>query len=125
MLKEADGLAYKIYNDYTQKHIANIYYDSKTNRYRAELLEKNLCPSIFNTLEPGGARFIFGSRPNPDSELIITWLKERVIPENRQMLKKILEANGLYEYDWRVLIRLNHGKCTDDDFRVEAVEWSI
>lgn len=43
-------------------------------------------------------------------------------PENRDMLKEILQANRIYEYDWRVLIRLNHGRVTDDDYSVEAVE---
>lgn len=121
MLAETDGLAYQIYDDYTHLHVANIYYDSKTNEYRAELLTKINTPSIFNHYFDSEGRAIFGAEPNPESKYILNWLQDRVIPENRDMLDEILHANGLYEYDWRVLIRLNHGRSVDDEYRVEAV----
>lgn len=38
------------------------------------------------------------------------------------LIKEILQANGIYEYDWSVLIRINHSRVTDDDYSVEAVE---
>lgn len=122
MMAEKEGLAYKIYNDNNGKHIANIYYEKNTDEYSGELLEKEMCPMIFCTYTPGMGRCLYGTEPHPSSDRILNWLKDRVIPENRDMLKEILQANGLYEYDWRVLIRMNHGKCTDDDFRVEAIE---
>lgn len=63
-----------------------------------------------------------GSRPNPDSKVIEAFLKDRVIPENRDYLKHILEANGIYEYNWKELIKLNKGRTTDDPYRVETHE---
>lgn len=121
MVKETHGLAYQIYDDITNEHVANIYYDEHTDKYRAELLVKENSPYLFNTFIQEEGRFGIGERPNPNSKYILYFLQDRVIPENRDMLKEILEANGLYEYDWRVLIRINHGRVTDDDFRVEAV----
>ena len=38
------------------------------------------------------------------------------------MLKEILHANNIYKYDWRVLIKLNHGKSVCDPYRVEVEE---
>ena len=122
MLKETIGLAYRVYNDYTNKHVLDIYYNG--SEYSVELVEKTGLPILVNSIDWENARVIQAGRPNPKSVFIQNWLEDRVIPPNRDMLKEILLANQIYEYDWRVLIRLNHGKCTDDPFRVEAVEMS-
>lgn len=106
-------LAYVIYNDDTNDLIANIYV-SDSGEYSTELLSKSKdIPVLFGWPIPG-------SRPNPESKYILAFLQSRVIPPNRDMLKSILEANHIYEYDWRVLIRLNQGRTVEDHFRVEA-----
>ena len=107
-------LAYQIYNDTNNNLIANIYIEN--NVYTADLVstEKPL-PILFGFPE-------MGSRPNPKSEYIENFLADRVIPSNRQNIKQLLEMNGLSEYDWRELIKLNKGRTTDDCYRVETVE---
>lgn len=122
MQNEKSKLVYKVYNDNTHKHIFDIYYSPLTNEYSVELLEKTGLPILLCEIDFDTGRVIQAARPNPKSEYILNWLKDRVIPPNRDMLKEILEANGLYEYNWKELIKLNHGRCTDDYFSVEAVE---
>ena len=108
--------AYSIYEELTGSLVADIYYDKETDKYRAVLLwHEYPIPIMFGFPE-------WGSRPNPDSKVIEAFLKDRVIPENRDYLKHILEANGIYEYNWKELIKLNKGRTTDDPYRVETHE---
>ena len=50
---------------------------------------------------------------------IIRWLESRVIPKTRQRLKEILFMNKLGYWDLDTLLKLNHGRVTDDKFEVE------
>ena len=105
---------YQIWHDRTNEHIADLYYENGT--YRAKLYKfSGGIPTLFGFPEAG-------TRPDPPSECIEHFLEDRVIPPNRDMLKHILEQNGIYEYDWRVLIKLNKGRTTDDLYRIEVIE---
>lgn len=109
-------LKYQLIADDTNELVANIYYDESANTYSAEL--KHIVwdlPPLFGFPE-------VGSCPNPCSWAIENFLKSRVIPPNRDGLKYILQQNGIYEYDWKVLIKLNKGRSVDDGLRVEVVE---
>lgn len=110
---------YKIYNDNNGNHVATIYYNQRTNLYDSEVLIKNESPILFAKCEYG---VHWGEMPHPPQECIENWLKDRVIPENRQNIKELLERYGLYEYDWRVLIKLNHGRSVTDYYSVEVEE---
>lgn len=116
-------LTYKIYHYPTGRYLANIYYDAQSDTYSAEIVDYdfNLYPSIFWKVAEGFKSVDQKGRPNPDSECILNFLKDRVIPENRDNIKQLLEDAGLYEYDWHELIKLNHGKTVDDEFSVEFV----
>lgn len=110
-----ERIVYRIYDDITNELIADIYFNDNTNEYRADLIKKSgYIPTLFGFP-------ISGSRPNPKSEYIEAFLSSRVIPSNRDYIKEILQANNLYEYDWRELIKLNKGRTTDDGYRVEVV----
>ena len=117
----AKKLAFEVYNDYTSKHIFDIYEDENTKEFSVRIIEKTGLPTLLCIIDWENAKVIQAARPNPDSECILAWLQDRVIPENRDYLKEILLANGLTEYNWRELIKLNHGRTTDDTFRVETV----
>lgn len=125
---ETNGLAYKIFEDRTGKHVANIYYNASTKEYSGKIVDMNArLPYIFNIYYDEKAKKVLpqirmGGDPHPDSDVILFFLKDRVIPENRDMLKQILINSGVYEYDWRVLIRLNNGRSGDDSFSVQATE---
>lgn len=111
----SEVLTYRIYDDTSNSLIANIYYTAETNYYRADLIKRDgHIPLLFGFP-------ISGSRPNPKSEYIEAFLSSRVIPENRDCLKEILQANNIYEYNWKELIKLNKGRTTDDTYRVEVV----
>ena len=90
-----------------------------TKEYIPEILVKEESPLLFARCEGG---IHLGECPNPPQECMEFWLKDRVIPENRQGLKEILLANGIHEYDWRVLIKLNHGRSVCDYYSVEVEE---
>lgn len=110
---------YKVYDDDKNEHVANLYYNQETKQYSSEITSENNTMILFAKLDHG---IIWRGDPHPEGIYIENWLKSRVIPENRQMLKEILLANGIHEYDWRVLIKLNHGKSVCDSFRVEVTK---
>lgn len=54
-----------------------------------------------------------------DKATIIRFLESRVVPRNRQFIDEMLRQNGLDHWELDSLLKLNHGKSTDDKFRVE------
>lgn len=110
---------YKIFEDTIQKQVATIYYNRETKQYSSEVLIKKYAPLPFTRFKYGAFP---GECPHPPAWCLENWLKDRVIPENRMMLKEILHTNGIYEYDWRVLIKLNHGRSVCDTVSVEVEE---
>ena len=111
---------YKIYNDIDNRHLANIIYNSQTSEFTSEVFPGYEELLIFSKFNFGAIQW--GAEPHPESVYLENWLKDRVVPENRQMLKEILAKRGIYEYDWRVLIKLNKGKTVSDTYRVEVEE---
>lgn len=116
-------LLYKIFYYPTNRHLANIYYDKDLDKYEAEIVDYDFdnYPSIFWKVSDGFTHINQKGKPHPESQYILNFLRDRVIPENRDNIKELLLQNGLYEYDWRELIKLNHGKTVDDEFSVEYV----
>lgn len=112
--RQTKQLAYQIYDDRTDELIADIYIHTD-DTYSADLIKTTgVLPGIFGWP-------ISGSKPHPESQYILAFLKGRVIPENRDMLDYILEVNNIPYYDWQILIKLNHGRTTDDPYRVESL----
>ena len=109
-------LAYRIYNDITGQLVANLYLDSDTNVYSAELLQRSTSvPVMFLDLLHGGFD------PSPSSQAIEAFLKSRVLPPNRQNIQQLLEQEGMHEYNWKEMIKLNQGRSVEDYFSVRAV----
>ncbi len=110
---------YNIFNDNTHNHVATIIYDRETKEYTSELIIGDEAPILWAELNKG---IHWGKCTNPEPKYMEAWLKDRVIPENRDMLKDILIKNGVYEYNWRELIKLNHGRTVSDYYSVDVEE---
>ena len=134
-------VTYKIYGIHWETnepvHSCNIHWDRDKNKYWCEILPEGkkypeTIPYLFKYRLDGSydnflKNFETGWEPptclsNLDSDYLEFYLSERVIPPNRDLLKETLEAAGIYEYDWRVLIRLNHGRVIDDENWVDIDE---
>ena len=134
-------VTYKIYGIHWETNepvnSCNIHWDRDKNRYWCEILPEGkkypeTIPYLFKYRLDGSydnflKNFETGWEPptclsNLDSDYLEFYLSERVIPPNRDLLKETLEASGIYEYDWRVLIRLNHGRVIDDENWVDIEE---
>lgn len=102
-------IEYNIFNDNTNELVGFIHIENG-NTYAKRYV--NDSPVLFG---------LFGELENPSEQQIISFLKYRVMPENRQNLHVFLESVGLQEYDLHKLIALNHGRNTDDYFRLERV----
>lgn len=49
------------------------------------------------------------------------WIKQRIVPKERQNISQILRDNGLKEYDEFSLLILTMGRCEQDDCYLEKV----
>lgn len=47
------------------------------------------------------------------------WVKQRIVPQDRQNLGFILKENGLEVYDEYKLLTLAQGRCAQDDYYLE------
>lgn len=112
---------YTIYNDDTNNRVAEIYYDIASGVYTSELFIADEAPFVFsNFSETAEGGIDVGGCPHPDSDVLEFWLKDRVIPENRDLIKETLRKVGIHEYNWREMIKLNLGKSVSDMFSVEV-----
>lgn len=50
------------------------------------------------------------------------WVRQRIIPSDRQNIGNILKANGLKEYDEHKLLLLADGRCAQDDCYIEPLK---
>lgn len=49
------------------------------------------------------------------------WVRQRIIPQDRQNISQILRENGLREYDEFSLLMLTMGRCEQDDCFLEEI----
>lgn len=49
------------------------------------------------------------------------WVKERIIPTDRQNLGQILRENGMNSYDEFALLTLANGRCAQDDYYITEI----
>ncbi len=50
-----------------------------------------------------------------------TWVRQRIVPLDRQNIGQILRDNGLCEYDEFQLLMLSMGRCAQDDYFLEEI----
>lgn len=49
------------------------------------------------------------------------WVRQRIVPQDRQNLGQILKENGLQEYDEFRLLMLASGRCSQDDYYLDEL----
>lgn len=58
---------------------------------------------------------------NLDPEWSMRWVKQRIIPPNRQNINTILSSNGMTKYDELQMLLYTGGKCCQDDMYIEEI----
>lgn len=53
------------------------------------------------------------------------WVRQRIVPTDRQNLGQVLKANGLTEYDEYKLLMLADGRCAQDSYYLVPVDEAI
>lgn len=88
-----------------------LFYYEKSKRFFTELLEELdewTAPFIFSTFVREGIFSI-------DSEWSMKFVRQRIIPGDRQNLGAILRDNKLSVYDEYKLLQLSEGRCAQDE----------
>ena len=88
-----------------------LFYYEKSRRFFAELLselDEWTAPFMFIGFVKKGMYSI-------DSEWSMKFVRQRIIPGDRQNLGEILRVNKLREYDEYKLLQLSEGRCAQDD----------
>ncbi|MBR1670739.1 MAG: DUF2442 domain-containing protein [Butyrivibrio sp.] len=91
-----------------------LFYYERKKRFQVELLgavDEWTSPFVFSKAVSEGT-LSFGP---PLSE---SFVRQRIIPPDRQNLGSILKANGLPEYDEYRLLALSEGRCAQDDLHL-------
>lgn len=55
----------------------------------------------------------------------LAWVRQRIVPTDRQNLGQILKVNGLTEYDEYKLLMLANGRCAQDSYYLAPVDESL
>ena len=104
----------KVYNG---KTVAYLNYDEEKHEYEIEVPENVSsaeAPMII-------ADFIDKNQRKIDKEWSLRWVKQRVIPPERQNIGQILKENGMEYYDEFSLLIMNQGRsCQDECYLVEV-----
>jgi len=112
---------YVIKNDYDNLEIGYLIYYEIDRKFYVELNEDIDCwdlPIIFSHFREKGALTV-------DSYWSNVWVRERIVPNERQNIGQILRDNGLERYDEHELLVLGNGKSSQDDFFIEEVDKKI
>lgn len=95
-----------------------LFYYEKSRRFYVELLSENdewSAPFIF---AGGVSKGIFSFGP----PLADSFVRQRIIPRDRQNLGSILKVNNLREYDEYRLLLLSEGRCSQDDLYLKKTD---
>ena len=96
---------------YADKTVAYLLYDEKNKAYRIEVpsdVKSKETPAIIADFVERGQRKI-------GEEWSLRWVKQRVIPPERQNIGQILRENGMEYYDEFPLLLMNQGRCCQDE----------
>lgn len=88
-----------------------LFYDTASERFFMELPENTdpwLLPPPCNSFAARGVYSL-------SSGWAMRWVAQRIVPQERQNLGMVLQANGLKTYDPHRLLLLSDGRCAQDD----------
>ncbi len=97
--------------DGSDKLLGFLFYHERTRRFYAEILEG---------IDEWEAPFMFCAhiekgRYSIGSSWTMRWVRQRIIPSDRQNIGSILKENGLKYYDEYKLLCLSEGRCAQDE----------
>ena len=95
-----------------------LFYIDRAKRFYAEIpsdLGKWDVPAMFYGQVGRGNHSI-------DHELALKWVRQRIVPAERQNISMILRDNNLKEYDEYRLLVLSAGRCAQDDQYIVRTE---
>lgn len=100
--------------DNEKKLLGYLFYYERSRRFFTELL---------SSLDEWDAPFIFEGfvkrgQYSIDSEWSMKFVRQRIIPSDRQNLGQILKDNKLPFYDEYKLVQLSEGRCAQDDLNL-------
>lgn len=108
---------FEIRNGETKKVTGYLFYYERCKRFYIELpghLDEWEVPAMFYSNVKRGEYSIGPERS-------MKWVKQRIIPAERQNIASILKDNKLKEYDEYKLLLLSEGRCAqDDDYIIET-----
>lgn len=103
--------------DYNNKIFGLLSYNIRLKKFRLEIKQgyniREYPPIVKEALERGYKEL-------PDNYMKM-WVKERIIPPNRQNIIDILRAAGLKEYDEFGMLMYTGGRCCQDEMYLEEV----
>jgi predicted DNA-binding transcriptional regulator AlpA len=105
-------------NDNNKKNLAYLFYYEQNRQFYIELPEEAdpwETPLLLSSFVKRGEKTV-------DSYWSRQWVKQRIIPAERQNLGQILKDNHLKEYDEYQMLMLSMGRCAQDDYYLELLE---
>lgn len=100
-----------------EKVLAYLIYHERAKQFSIELpdaADEWETPLLLSSFAKRGVRSI-----NPYWSM--EWVRQRIIPPDRQNIGMILKENGLPEYDEYKLLVLSGGRCAQDDCYIERM----
>ena len=100
------------------KDLGYLFYYEKSKTFYIELPDKAdpwETPLLLSSLLEKGIYTI-----NPYYSMM--WVRQRIVPTDRQNLGYILKANHMTEYDEFKMLMLAHGRCEQDDCYLAEIE---
>lgn len=95
-----------------KKDLAYLLYYENEKKFYIELPEEAdpwETPLLLSSFVKRGEKTI-------NSYWSLMWVRQRIIPSDRQNLGQVLKENGLEEYDEFALLMLADGRCAQDDY---------
>lgn len=102
----------------TDRILGYLFYYEQSKRFFVELLSELSeweAPAMFFGNVKRGVYSI-------DSEWSMKWVRQRIIPSERQNMGSILKTNHLTEYDEYKLLVLSTGRCAQDELYIKRTD---
>ena len=99
-------------DDKPRKNLAYLFYHEKSKRFYVEL------PQDANEWDTPLllSAYAMHGKLTVDAAASLLWVRQRIIPQDRQNIREILRDNGLKEYDEYKLLHLAKGRCAQDSY---------
>ena len=103
--------------DKAAKDLAYLLYYEKEKRFYIELPDDAdvwETPLLLSSFLKRGEKTV-------NSYWSLMWVRQRIVPSDRQNLSQVLHENGLEHYDEFELLMAGHGRCAQDDYFLSEI----